>query len=269
MITCNNCGNSLADDLRFCTECGSPIRLPPTSQDSIPTIASQHFTPASFSPTEIQARASKSSHMALIVMMTVVATVLLLIVGGLAMRYFFPGNAAERGVQTSQVTPTDRSRSPEVTSSVSAAKNTPSSKSIISSPSAPPTANTSSTRQEVIDTLENWAAAIRAHDLDSHMTYYAETLHTYYLKHNVSSVYVRETLEPAYTRYYKLDVRLSNIVVSLDPTGTEATATLDKTYTFEGDRVTSASGEQMLWLSKATGRWLITGIRDVRVYYKK
>jgi hypothetical protein len=269
MITCTKCGNSVANDLRFCTECGNQLIPSPSSQDGAPTIALRHFTPADAKQAVPAPSAARSSHTGLIITATVVTTVVLIAFGGLALRLFTIANSTEKERQQASPTPTINSN-PSVTP---LARRTPTAQSTPSkpgySPSTPnPNLNTSSTRQSVVDTLEAWAAAIRAHDLDSHMSFYAPTLHTYYLKHDVSSAYVRNSLQPAYDRYSKLDVSLSNIAVSLDETGTEATVTLDKTYSFVGDKTMSGSGKEMLWLSRATGRWLITGMKDLQIYYK-
>jgi hypothetical protein len=118
-----------------------------------------------------------------------------------------------------------------------------------------------------METLNGWAAAARGHDLDAQMSYYSGTINPYFLKRNVSSDYVRTTRAVAFSRYYKLDVQLNNINVELDPTGTQATATFDKAYTFEGEKRLSGSVQSMLWLTKYGPRWLITGERDLKVYY--
>ena len=262
MTRCPRCGNSVADDLRFCTECGNQLSPPPGSQDSTPTVAWRHFKPADTTPTIGAPAAAKSSHTGLIIAATVVTTVVLIALGGLVFKFFAPGNSVatdRRPVSTPSVTPPTRTTTPAPS---------PTNQPGYSQSTSTPKLSNSFTTQSVIDTLEAWAGAIRAHDLDSHMTYYADTLHTYYLKHDVSSAYVRSSLQPAYDRYYKLDVGLSKIDVSLDSTGTEATVTLDKTYSFVGDKTMSGSGKEMLWLSKASGRWLITGMKDLQVYYK-
>jgi hypothetical protein len=155
--------------------------------------------------------------------------------------------------------------SAQVASPLPDARATPFPKS--SSPVKLPSPDNAQAASEVVDTLNGWAAATRAHDLDAHINYYDTTLDTYFSKRNVSAGYVRGNRSPAFTRYHTLDVQLRNIQVTLDPSGMRATAIFDKTYRFEGDKVLSGSVQQLISLSKASGRWLITGEKDLRVYY--
>jgi len=105
-------------------------------------------------------------------------------------------------------------------------------------------------------------------DLDAHMSYYADTLDTYYMKSQVSASVVRADRAQAYSTYSSLDIDLSNVEITPDSTGERATAIFDKTWDFEGDeKSTSGSVQQKLWLAKIGGRWRITGEKDLQVYY--
>jgi hypothetical protein len=105
-------------------------------------------------------------------------------------------------------------------------------------------------------------------DLDAHMSYYADTLDTYYTKTNVSASSVRADRERAYEAYSSLNIGLSNIEIKPDGGGERATAIFDKTWNFEGEeKATSGSVQQKLWLAKTGGRWRITGEKDLQVYY--
>lgn len=137
----------------------------------------------------------------------------------------------------------------------------------VASPAQLPSVDTSSLRREVMQTLDGWAGAARAHDLDAQMTFYSETVDPYFKRRNVSAAEVRANRSLAFTRYYKLDVQLSNIDIVLDPSGVQATTTFDKTFAFEGDKYFSGSVKSMLWLTKFGSRWLITGEKDLKVYY--
>jgi serine/threonine protein kinase/ketosteroid isomerase-like protein len=115
--------------------------------------------------------------------------------------------------------------------------------------------------------LEGWVAATRDHDFETHMSFYADMLSFYYKRSNVSIATVRADRARAFTRYAKLDVQLSNVVVTPDPTGLTATATFDKTWNFEGDKNSSGAVRQTVSLENVGGRWLITGEKDLQIYY--
>ncbi|MCI0487310.1 MAG: protein kinase [Blastocatellia bacterium] len=129
--------------------------------------------------------------------------------------------------------------------------------------------DTSSLQAEVLDTIEGWAAATRAHDLDAHISYYAPVLDTYYNRKSVSRNLVRADRERAYARYSRLDVQITNIRISVDSSGIRANATFDKTYEFSGGGQLSGSVQQMLWFVRVGGRWRITGEKDLQVYYSR
>ncbi|MGB9181710.1 MAG: hypothetical protein WCB68_20940, partial [Pyrinomonadaceae bacterium] len=103
------------------------------------------------------------------------------------------------------------------------------------------------------------------------MSYYADTLETYYLTTNVSSARVRADRERAFDAYSDIEVELTNIRITPDPTNAErATTTFATTWTFEGDeKYSHGSVQQKLWLQKTGGRWLITGEKDLQVYFKE
>ncbi|HXG65867.1 MAG TPA: protein kinase, partial [Blastocatellia bacterium] len=109
-------------------------------------------------------------------------------------------------------------------------------------------ANAGAIRAEVIDALEGWADTIRSSDIEAHMGYYASTVEPYYRRGSVSAAVVRSERSQAFTKFSSLDVRLSNIVVTPDSSGTRATAEFDKTWRFEGERTSTGSVRQMLWL---------------------
>lgn len=146
----------------------------------------------------------------------------------------------------------------------------PSSQTPTPSPTATATAppvDQAAIRAQVTDTLNAWAAASMAHDIERHMSYYAGTLDQYYSSTNVSSARVRAERERAYAIYSTIDIRLSNISVTVDTSGERANATFDKTWNFTGSKYSSGSVQQRIWLTKIGGRWLITGEKDLKVYY--
>ena len=126
-------------------------------------------------------------------------------------------------------------------------------------------------REQVEKALEGWADSTNDRDINAHMSYYAETLETYYLTTNVSSDRVRADRERAFETYSDIDVELTNMRVTPEPTNAErATAIFDKTWTFEGEeKYSHGSVQQKIWLQKTNGRWLITGEKDLQVYYKE
>jgi ketosteroid isomerase-like protein len=123
-------------------------------------------------------------------------------------------------------------------------------------------------RDRVGDALKGWAESTRDRDIDEHMKFYADRLEFYYSRAMPASQ-VRDDRERAFNRYDKIDVKLTNVQVTPDPTGERATAVFDKTWDFEaGDRHSTGSVRQQLTLVKSGDRWLITAEKDLKVYYR-
>ncbi len=129
-------------------------------------------------------------------------------------------------------------------------------------------ANAEALKKEVESALTAWADTIRQRNLDAHMEYYTEVLEVYYNSTNVSRAQVREDRAAAFSKYNSLDMRLSNLNISIDPSGDRAIANFDKTFDFRGsDKNFSGSGLNRFWLKKIDGRWRIAGERELKTYY--
>jgi ketosteroid isomerase-like protein len=221
---------------------------------------------------------AKSRNTVLVVVVSVAVTILLLSVGALGVFLYLKksddsgqartGNTEDNRPANnvnSQGNNTPNGNTPNV-NKPNANGNTRATPTPTPSPTAAPV-DTSAVAGQVTSTLNGWASATTARDIDAHMNYYAETLDTYYNAKNISSARVRTDRARAFNTYSSMDVQLSNIRVTPDPTGQRATVTFDKTWTFDGDKHSNGSVQQLVTLSKQGGRWRITGEKDLQVYY--
>jgi len=126
-----------------------------------------------------------------------------------------------------------------------------------------------SAEYEIRSALEGWAQSTRNRDVDSHLRYYADTLDYYYNRTLVPSSKVRDDRIKAFAKFNWLDVQLSNMTVQLDSTGQRATVVFDKTFDFRGDNGAFYNGsvQDQATLTKLGGAWLITGEKELKVYY--
>ncbi|HEX8776411.1 MAG TPA: hypothetical protein VF735_22770 [Pyrinomonadaceae bacterium] len=247
------------------TEIISPSALPTYPSSKSPATIPQQSRPTEFAahnPTAQPAPAASKNNV-LVIPVTIAATVLLLVLGGLGAWLLFgskdsagPGNARVDGERTTRTT-TNTSSSPAASPSATTSP----------TPAASPV-DLAAVRNEVTALLNGWAESSMSRDINAHMSYYADTLDTYYTKTNVSAANVRADRERAYETYSSLDIALSNIEIKPESAGDRATAVFDKTWSFEGEeKATSGSVQQKLWLAKTGGRWRITGEKDLQVYY--
>ena len=240
-----------------------------TLSGSQPTIAQEPRVTArdvyGASPSTSPATAHNTT---LVVGLTVIATLILIALGAVGAWFLFKGDKSAGPTQT-QLNQNQNAKSPGVNDNLNgnAPPNANTSPSTTASPAVTPV-DTSAVRDQVTEVLNGWTSASRAHDIDKHMSYYADTLNTYYNASNVNSSRVRADRARAYALYTTLDIELSNLKVSADPSGDTASAVFDKTWTFEGsEKYSSGSVHQKIWLTRIGGRWLITGEKDLQVYY--
>jgi ketosteroid isomerase-like protein len=206
----------------------------------------------------------------LVVGLTIIATLILIALGGVGAWFLFKGDKSAGPTKTELNQNQDQGPQPPVVNgnlNKSASPDPGASPAATATPTAPQV-DVAAVREQVTSALNGWTSASRAHDLDGHMAYYADTLDTYYNASNVSSSRVRSDRSRAYALYSTLDIELSNVKVTAEPSGDSATAVFDKTWTFEGsEKYSSGSVHQKIWLKKLGGRWRITGEKDLQVYY--
>ncbi len=124
-------------------------------------------------------------------------------------------------------------------------------------------------KNEVSDVIDSWKSDSESLDLDSHLSKYAETV-DYYNKSKVGKNVVKSDKQKAYTKYDNIEINLSNMSVTLDAKGENATAVFDKAWFFEGSENTSEGKVQsQLKLAKIGEEWKITGEKDLKVYFVK
>ena len=269
MILCGQCGSKVEEGKHFCAECGVQVRSVFRSEPAKPAKVNPDLIGGVAADQPDDAVESRSqtandrlqlhaqNHLRTIVLITLAP---LLFVGVIVIL------TSLKTIDDNQNRNTLRAAENQDTGLVAKQNNVqPTNRP---SPQTIPD-DSSSIRQEVANVLNGWAAATSNHDLDTHMSFYANELHTYYGRKNVSAFFVRSSRAPAFARYPELNVQLRNISVAPDPSGVRATAVFDKSYVFRGDKELSGSVQQMAWLQKIGNRWLITGEKDLQVYYVK
>jgi ketosteroid isomerase-like protein len=128
-------------------------------------------------------------------------------------------------------------------------------------------ADDSQSRAEVTEWIMGWKAASESHNLSGYMANYSERFY-YYTRRNVDVGTVRADKARAFSMYDSLHVNISNLTVTVGPAGDTATAVFDKEWDFRGGSSSSGKVRSQLDLRKTNGKWLITGERDLHLYYK-
>lgn len=281
MKQCPTCQSQYTDDtLQFCLQDGTPLRFAASYGEQETVVSNrqsnQNITPpltnpTAWNPVNQQSNAAfetadKKSNTTTAIFLTVFAMLILFGVAGIAAWIYFRGVKPDENtnILLAKKTPADTAAN---TSSTSPVKPTPAA-------TINTAANTNATpvdkekiKQEVSQKINSWASAAEARNLGNYMNNYAPTV-DYYNKKGASIGTVRADKEKAFTQFDSIEIDISNLTVTPDASGNEATAVFDKEWTFEGaEKSSSGKVQSQLKLKKINGQWLITGERDLKVYY--
>ena len=295
MKSCPQCQTLYTDDtLRFCLQDGAelihaPQSVTPTVAFSDPGLAAGADSRGEAVSQETQWRKSevtrigkgrgekKSSTAAFVAAAVIIG--LFLIAGGtglglwLYLRDWQDGGKGNNSVTTTSPTPA-ASPTPTPTPTVTQPPPTPtptaSTTPIITLPTptqtpTPPAPNDTFIRREVEQTIFAWKSDIESMNINRLMSRYAGTV-DYYLRKNADRNFVRNDKMRAFRLYDSIQIRITNLSISVDGTGETATAAFDKAWVFEGARRSSGMVRSQLKLRNFGGVWLISSERDLRVY---
>lgn len=292
MKQCPNCQTTYADDsLQFCLQDGTPLAQIPTQNPAnyfnteSETVVSpkkvepiRFEPPSSYQPTNepnwessqpviIEQREKKKSNTATIVVLSVLGTILLLGLGGLGAVLYFSNKKTQvtAGINTAPQNRPPNANATNQNTSVNLATPSPT-----ATPTAQPTLKPEQAKAitgDVKDVVNEWKDTTENLDLDTHISQYADTV-DYYKAGRVNVSKVRADRARAFAVYDSISINIDNVKVTPDASGAKATVILDKEWNFEGaEKLSSGKVQQQLTFSKINGRWLITGEKDLKVYY--
>lgn len=295
MKICPNCQNRYTDDtLQFCLQDGTPLdslETPNSAQifvsDEAETRIRSQQEPIHFDLRDSQTRSSrenlppqvvplpaqtKESSSILIVLLTTLITILLF-GGGIAAWFYLKNGKNEIARNTNPSIQNRRTVNANLDANTNAAifplpenpeKQNSKSKE---APTPPPNFNPEEERENVKDTIDSWKSLTESKNIAGNMRSYADRV-DYYRSSNASRDFVRQDKERAFADFDSIDIDINNLQVTFGSDGTTAIAEFDKKWEFEGEEKYSAGKvRQQLQLRKVGNQWLITGERDLRVYY--
>lgn len=288
MKTCPSCQTQYTDDtLRFCLQDGAVLNDVAAIQEETVSISEREM--------ETVARQGNQAEREERSQVTRVSTVekgfrsgnsrLALAIGGLALVLLLLGGVAALGIwlylrnptvaatNTANTNHANNSKTPDKNSNVDWAPTptptaSPDDSDLLPTPEETPTPEIDETEAEteVSRQVYNWKSYAESGDLDSQIRVYAPSV-DYYRKRGASREFVRADRERAYELFDSISIEISNMDISVDDSGETATALFDKEWVFEGTRRSTGKVRQQLRFRKINGQWLITGERDIKVYY--
>lgn len=278
MKICPNCQTRYTDDsLQFCLQDGTAL-VNDGGQTSMPTVAfndeqqtviksrtsgKNQFETQSHQQQQTAnfENAPRKTNTALAIGVTILTMLLVFAIGIVGWLYIKNRNEIAAN-QNSQNSVQNSAKSTATPTPKPTAKPT-------ASPSATPSFDVDELKAEVAKSINGWRAAAESIDLDEYMTRYAPTV-DYYNKKQTSVSTVRADKEKAFSSYDSMQVNLSNMNVTPDAGGENATAVFDKEWRFENsEKASEGKVQTQLQLKRINGDWKITGEKDLKVYYTK
>lgn len=293
MKICPQCQTTYTDDsLQFCLQDGTPLNSV-TSTSQMPTanwneeqtvvrgdqmridLPQRQTQPQNYSTTPQTSYETSPPRKSKTWLFVLLGLFFLVIVGGLGAAglffYFNPGqttvvqNNTNKG-SNSNVTNTNIFANSNSNANANANVATPTPK-----PTLKP-AEIDTAKKEAESVIYGWKSASEAHNLDTNLSNYADTV-DYYKGGKINKTKLKASKEPAYKKYDEINIEISEMKVTVDPTGEKATVTFDKEWDFAGadkdgnEVFNNGKVQQQLILNKFNGKWKIVSEKDVKVYY--
>ncbi len=297
MKVCPNCRTEYTDDgLQYCLQDGTPLvnsqnRSPDFNAETETVISPRKVEPIRFDPPSsfqnsrtnretdqplIVEREPKRSNMATVVVLSVLGTILVLGLVGAGAWFYLNNKKTVASVNNNSAAPT-RPNNVNANNNQNANTNANANANLATpipspTPTAKPTINPEQAKNitgDVKDVVDDWKNASEDLDMTSHLSNYADTV-DYYNGGKIGIAKIRADKEKAFSQYDSINFNIDNLRVIPDPSGDKATAIFDKEWKFEGaDKYSAGKVQQQLTLIKSNGKWLISGERDLKVYYKE
>ena len=286
MKQCPTCQSQYTDDtLQFCLQDGSPLHFVgvnseqetvvagrPSSQINTPPVTNPTgWNPNQYSSNAGVQPAEKKSNATMAVFITVFVMLLLFSFAGIAAWIYYRGGKTDDNGNV--FIAKKRSDSDTMSNTTTASKTTP---MATTTPSTSSNANAvvnstpvdrEQVKREVSQRINAWKSGTESGNIDSFINLYADTLDYYYNKRGVSRSSIRSDKQNAFDKYPDIQINLTNLNITPDSSGEKATAVFDKEWVFNGVKRFAGKAQSQLQFKKINGQWLITGERDLKVYY--
>ncbi len=277
MKNCPNCGTQYTDDtLQFCLQDGARLAVSsgsgPAAYDEFETSPSGRGRTSGSRDweesqiTRVSSIEPRSFKSALVVIAAALVMLVILGAAGIGIwLYLYRENSngsVNSVTRTENSNLIEKSTSPSPSATQRSNTNSPSNNA---NDAYPPIDNDRITR-DISQKIIAWKSASESLDLESHMSNYAATV-DYYRQRNAPRAFVRRDKQRAFTKFDSIRINIGDIGVSVDPTGKIATAVFDKEWVFDGASRSSGKVRSQLRFHNIDGEWMITGERDVKVYY--
>jgi hypothetical protein len=265
MKNCPRCKANYTDEtLSFCLQDGTPLVAFLDEAETV--ISSKNQMLNSFQTNSdakpfsnsVEVPEQKKSRTLLVVFATILLTSLLLGAIGIGSWFYLRPN---QPLQVTQNTNVNQASTPNINIATPTPTSTPTPK-----PTVKP-AELAGIKKDVEQTIIDWKTASEDFDLDGNVSNYADTV-DYYTGGKVSKSKIKQDKQKAYSTYDTININISEIKITPDPSGEKATAVFNKEWDFATlDKKNRGEVTQQIIFSKVGGKWKIISEKDLKVLW--
>lgn len=126
----------------------------------------------------------------------------------------------------------------------------------------PPSDDNNAIKSEAKSALNGWVQTLIDHDLEGHVSYYANQLDVYNKKRNADFSYVRDANAKLFNKYSQFRLEIRNVKAEVTTNG-QVITTFQSVYDFRGDKAVHSGfdrGTEIIW-KRIDGDWKIVSER--------
>jgi hypothetical protein len=265
MKNCPRCKANYTDEtLSFCLQDGTPLVAFLDEAETVISSKKQILNDfetnrdANSWSNSTEVAEPKKSNTVIVVFATILLTSLLLGAVGIGSWFYLRSNQPMQVVQNTNV---NQSSTPNVNIATPTPTSTPTPK-----PTVKP-AELAGIKKDVEQTLVDWKTASEDFDLEANVSNYADNV-DYYTGGKVSKSKIKQDKQKAYSTYDTININISDIKITPDPSGEKATVVFNKEWDFATlDKKNRGEVTQQIIFSKVAGKWKIVSEKDLKVLW--
>lgn len=261
MKQCSTCNKTYDDGLKFCLADGSPL---------FTVVEGAGSRSSSNIPQPAVATIQKSNPLFLYVVFAGLFILIGLVAATLIRSdsNIFAITKSENPVNASMPAQTQTSYESQPPGSVTYSQSRMSNSGNATSDSRPaiPSPDTEQIKRKISERIYSWKQAGEARDVNLYMQNYAEMV-DYYKKKAANRSFVSSDKQRAFSKYSSISLTIDIVSITPDSSGNQADVLIDKAWLFQGGGYLAGKVRQQLQFKLINGEWLISGEKDLKVYY--
>ncbi|HRI05259.1 MAG TPA: hypothetical protein PLL77_16095 [Pyrinomonadaceae bacterium] len=261
MKWCDSCHQIYDNELKFCLLDGTALRL----VDGEVAMNRPSFVSTPAAPL-FQTANHHFIYAAFAVLLPIIGVMGTILLRGVSKNTDASPNMALENPSSANTVQTLNGSGPIINNNASASGTLNPGTSISESIPARPLSDENKIKQEISDRLYTWKRTAEERDINLYMQNYAETV-DYYHKKAATKSFVNNDKQRAFSKFDSIKLTVDIVSIAAVSSGEQAEAVIDKEWLFQGGGYLAGKVRQQIRLRTVNGKWLISGEKDLKVYY--